>query len=122
MCDRTATTGSGAQCRDCRRTPHGMAYRHSFGGVLVEGDDILGNGVNIAARVEGIAEPGGICISEDAVRQVRGKVAAEFANLGEQTLKNITRPLRVYRARQRFMKSKSPKPEIDPSWTPTKKR
>jgi class 3 adenylate cyclase len=99
-----------------------MAYRHSFGGVLVEGDDILGNGVNIAARVEGIAEPGGICISEDAVRQVRGKVAAEFANLGEQTLKNITRPLRVYRARQRFMKSKSPKPEIDPSWTPTKKR
>ena len=62
------------------------------------GDDILGDGVNIAARLEGIAEPGGICISEDAFRQVRGKVEAEFADLGEQNLKNIIRPLRVYRA------------------------
>src|SRR6202040_2760696 len=62
------------------------------------GDDILGDGVNIAARLEGIAEPGGICISEDAFRQVRGKIDAEFADLGEQSLKNIARPLRVYRA------------------------
>jgi class 3 adenylate cyclase len=69
-----------------------------LGDVLVEGEDILGDGVNIAARLEGIAEPGGICISEDAFRQVRGKVAAEFADLGEQSLKNIVRPLRVYRA------------------------
>ena len=68
-----------------------------LGDVLVEGDDILGDGVNIAARLEGIAEPGGICISEDAFRQVRGKVATEFADIGEQTLKNIARPLRVYR-------------------------
>src|SRR5262249_33042695 len=68
-----------------------------LGDVLVEGDDILGDGVNIAARLEGIAEPGGICISEDAYRQVRGKVAAEFADLGEQSLKNIARPLRAYR-------------------------
>jgi TolB-like protein/class 3 adenylate cyclase len=68
-----------------------------LGDVLVESDDILGDGVNIAARLEGIAEPGGICISEDAFRQVRGKVAAEFADLGEQSLKNIARPLRVYR-------------------------
>ena len=59
--------------------------------------DILGDGVNIAARLEGIAEPGGICISEDAFRQVRGKVEAEFADIGEQSLKNIARPLRVYR-------------------------
>ena len=51
--------------------------------------DILGDGVNIAARLEGIAEPGGICISEDAFRQVRGKVDAEFADIGEQSLKNI---------------------------------
>ena len=65
--------------------------------VLIEGDDILGDGVNIAARLEGIAEAGSICISEDAFRQVRGKVEAEFVDLGEQTLKNITRPLRVYR-------------------------
>jgi TolB-like protein/class 3 adenylate cyclase len=68
-----------------------------LGDVLVEGDDILGDGVNIAARLEGIAEPGGICISEDAYRQVRGKIGAEFADIGEQSLKNIARPLRVYR-------------------------
>src|SRR5499433_1045674 len=67
-----------------------------LGDVLVEGDDILGDGVNIAARLEGIAVPGGICISDDAFRQVRGKVTAEFTDLGEQTLKNIARPLRVY--------------------------
>ena len=68
-----------------------------LGDVLIEGDDILGDGVNIAARLEGIAEPNGICISEDAFRQVRGKVEVEFADLGEQSLKNIARPLRVYR-------------------------
>jgi len=68
-----------------------------LGDVLIEGDDILGDGVNIAARLEGIAEPGGICISQDAYRQVRGKLEAEFADIGEQSLKNIARPLRVYR-------------------------
>jgi adenylate cyclase len=68
-----------------------------LGDVLIEGDDILGDGVNIAARLEGIAEPGGISISEDAYRQVRGKVLAEFVDAGEQTLKNIAQPLRVYR-------------------------
>jgi len=70
-----------------------------LGDVLVEGDDILGDGVNAAARLEGIAEPGGICISEDAFRQVRGKVDAGFTDIGEQQLKNIVRPLRVYRVR-----------------------
>src|SRR6516162_5648665 len=70
-----------------------------LGDVLIEGDDILGDGVNIAARLEGAAEPGGICISDDAFRQVRGKVEAEFADLGEQSLKNIARPLRVYRVK-----------------------
>jgi class 3 adenylate cyclase len=59
-----------------------------IGDVLVEDDDILGDGVNIAARLEGIAEPGGICISEDAFRQVRGKIEAEFTDIGEQSLKN----------------------------------
>ena len=52
--------------------------------MIVEGDDLYGDGVNIAARVEGIAEPGGICISEDAFRQVRGKVEAKFADIGER--------------------------------------
>jgi TolB-like protein/class 3 adenylate cyclase/Flp pilus assembly protein TadD len=69
----------------------------NLGDVLVEGDDILGDGVNVAARLEGIAEPGGICISSSAYDQVRGKVAAKFTDLGERSLKNIDRPVRTYR-------------------------
>jgi adenylate cyclase len=80
-----------------------------LGDVLIEGDDILGDGVNIAARLEGIAKPGGNCISEDAFRQVRGKVEPEFADIGEQSLKNIARPLRVYRI------GPSPTPEQPPT-------
>jgi TolB-like protein len=68
----------------------------NLGDILIEGDDILGDGVNVAARLEGIAEPGGICISASAYDQVRGKVMVEFADLGEQTLKNIARPIRAY--------------------------
>ena len=68
----------------------------NLGDILIEGDDILGDGVNVAARLEGIAEPGGICISSSAYDQVRGKVAVEFADLGEQTLKNIARPVRAF--------------------------
>jgi TolB-like protein len=68
----------------------------NLGDILIEGDDILGDGVNVAARLEGIAEPGGICISSSAYEQVRGKVVVEFADLGEQTLKNIARPIRTY--------------------------
>src|SRR5881394_2044031 len=71
----------------------------NLGDILIEGDDILGDGVNIAARLEGIAEPGGICISSTAYEHVRGKVAVEFADLGEQNLKNIARPVRVYATR-----------------------
>jgi class 3 adenylate cyclase len=68
----------------------------NLGDILIEGDDILGDGVNVAARLEGIAEPGGICLSAAAYDQVREKVAVEFADLGEQRLKNIARPLRAY--------------------------
>jgi TolB-like protein/class 3 adenylate cyclase len=68
----------------------------NLGDILIEGDDILGDGVNVAARLEGIAEPGGICISASAHDQVRGKVAVEFTDLGEQELKNIARSIRVY--------------------------
>jgi len=71
----------------------------NLGDILIEGDDILGDGVNVAARLEGIADPGGICISSSAYDQVRGKVAVEFADLGEQRLKNIDRPVRVYAAK-----------------------
>jgi class 3 adenylate cyclase len=69
----------------------------NLGDILIEGDgDILGDGVNIAARLEGIAEPGGICISSSAYDQVRGKVAVEFTDLGEPSLKNIAQPVRTY--------------------------
>jgi TolB-like protein len=68
-----------------------------IGDVIVERDDLLGDGVNIAARLEGIAEPGGICISDDAFRQVDGKIPMEFADLGNPDLKNIARPVRAYR-------------------------
>jgi TolB-like protein/class 3 adenylate cyclase len=68
----------------------------NIGDIIVEPHDIFGDGVNIAARLEGIAEPGGICISSAAYDQVRGKVGVQFAELGEQTLKNIDRPVRAY--------------------------
>jgi TolB-like protein/Flp pilus assembly protein TadD len=68
----------------------------NLGDILIEGNDILGDGVNVAARLEGIAEPGGICVSSSAYDQVRGKVEVEFADFGEQTLKNIARPIRTY--------------------------
>src|SRR4051812_3728744 len=58
------------------------------GDVIVEGDDIFGDGINVAARLEGTAEPGGICISSSAYDQVRENVPVEFTDLGEQTLKN----------------------------------
>jgi adenylate cyclase len=65
--------------------------------VIVEGDDIHGEGVNIAARLEGLAEPGGICLSSDAYRQAKGRIEAEFEDMGEQALKNVAEPVRVYR-------------------------
>jgi adenylate cyclase len=68
----------------------------NIGDIIVEPHDIFGDGVNIAARLESIAEPGGVCISASAYDQVRGKVSVEFADLGEQNLKNIDRPVRAY--------------------------
>ena len=69
----------------------------NVGDIIVDGDDIFGDGVNVAARLEGISEPGGICISDVVHQQVSGRVEATFADLGEQNLKNIARPVRVYR-------------------------
>ena len=68
----------------------------NLGDVLIEGDDILGEGVNIAARLEGICEPGGVLISSTAYDHVRGKIDAEFVDLGEKALKNIARPVRAF--------------------------
>src|SRR6202162_3741731 len=68
-----------------------------LGDVVEESDgDLMGDGVNIAARLEGIAKPGAICLSEDAYRQVRDRLQEEFVDLGEKALKNIARPVRVY--------------------------
>ena len=64
--------------------------------MLIEDDDILGDGVNIAARLEGICEPGCVFISGAAYEHVRGRVDATFVDLGEKALKNISRPTRVY--------------------------
>jgi class 3 adenylate cyclase len=68
----------------------------NIGDVIAEPHDIFGDGVNIAARLEGIAEPGGICISSAAYDYVRGKVGGKFVDLGERDLKNIARPVRTY--------------------------
>jgi TolB-like protein len=69
----------------------------NLGDVMVDGEQIYGDGVNVAARLESLAEPGGICISNTVHDHVRGKVAVEFADLGEQSLKNIERPIRAHR-------------------------
>jgi adenylate cyclase len=68
----------------------------NVGDVIVEGNDIYGDGVNIASRLENLAEPGGICLSGDAYRQVRGKIDATFEDLGEREVKNVAEPIRVY--------------------------
>ncbi len=78
-----------------------IAYRVGInvGDVVVDGDDILGDGVNIAARLEGLAEPGGIFVSGNVHEQVAGKLDLAFEDKGEQTVKNIKKPVRVYRVR-----------------------
>jgi class 3 adenylate cyclase len=69
----------------------------NLGDVVVEGDDLFGDGVNVAARLQEVAEPGGICVASSVRDQVRAKVALEFDDLGERQLKNIAAPVRVYR-------------------------
>ncbi|HTK86169.1 MAG TPA: adenylate/guanylate cyclase domain-containing protein, partial [Nitrospiraceae bacterium] len=67
------------------------------GDIIIDENDIFGDGVNIAARLEGIAEPGGLCISDDAQRQIRGKIDIAFDDMGPQVLKNIVEPMRSWR-------------------------
>jgi adenylate cyclase len=69
----------------------------NLGDVIVEGDDIYGDGVNVAARLEGLAEPGGVCISAKVHDEVRDRLELGFDDLGEQEVKNIARPVRVYK-------------------------
>ena len=82
------------------------------GDVIVEGDDIHGDGINIAARLEALAEPGGICISGIVHDQVYGRLAVMFDDTGDQNLKNIARPVRVYSLRTGLI-------EVSPTATPT---
>ncbi len=71
----------------------------NLGDLLIESDDILGDGVNIAARLEGLCAPGGVLISGAAYDHVRGRIDADFADLGDKDLKNIARPVRAYAVR-----------------------
>jgi len=69
----------------------------NIGDVIVDGDDLFGDGVNVAARLEGLADPGGICVSGSAHEQVRHKLDLAFEDMGEQSVKNIDEPVRAYR-------------------------
>ena len=80
----------------CATDPIVFRMGINLGDVIVEDDDLYGDGVNVAARLEALAETGGICQSEDAWRQVRGKIEADFEDLGSKQLKNISEPVRVY--------------------------
>jgi adenylate cyclase len=68
-----------------------------LGEIVVEGEQLHGEGINIAVRVEGLAVPGGICLSEIVHEQIKSRLALTYEDLGEQTLKNIAKPVRVYR-------------------------
>jgi adenylate cyclase len=87
-----------AQRNAKRSAEHRMHYRIgvNVGEVLVEGEDILGDDVNIAARLEGIAKPGGICVSRAVHDRVNGRTGLRFVDIGEQRLKNIAEPIRVF--------------------------
>ena len=86
----------------------------NLGDVIVEDDDIFGDGVNIAARLEALAEPGGIWISRVVRDQIRDKLPYQFEDLGEQQVKNIARPVRVYRVRDGAA-AKSPSASAPPA-------
>ena len=82
----------------------------NLGDVIAERDDIFGDGVNVAARLEALAEPGGICVARVVRDQVRDRLDYSFEDLGEQQVKNIARPVRVYRVRDDAAPIASPKP------------
>lgn len=82
----------------------------NLGDIIVEGSDIYGDGVNVAARLEALADPGGICVSGFVFDQVKSKVKLDFADLGERQVKNIDQPIRVYRIRLKTAAADS-KPE-----------
>jgi len=92
----------------------------NLGDVIVDGDDIHGDGINIAARLESLAEPGGIWLSGDAYRQAKGKVEAEFEDLGERELKNVADPVRIYRVATESSETPAASPTKEPLPLPDK--
>jgi adenylate cyclase len=86
----------------------------NLGDVIVEGDDIYGDGVNVAARLEGLAEPGGVCVSRTVRDQIRDKLPYPFEDMGEQSVKNIARPVRVYALRPKAV-ADLPTPRVVPT-------
>ncbi len=89
-----ATAAANAQTPEERRIVFRIGI--NVGDIIIEGDDIYGDGVNVAARLETLAEPGGICISSSVREQVQNKIPIRFADMGEQSVKNIERPIHVY--------------------------
>ncbi len=94
----------------------------NIGDVIVEGDDIYGDGVNVAARLEALADPGGICVSGPVHTQIRGKVNLAFKDLGEQQVKNIPEPVRVFKvlldAPAEHTAAPAPMPKRSLRWPP----
>src|SRR5262249_1028349 len=82
----------------------------NLGDVIAEGDDIFGDGVNIAARLEALAEPGGVLVSNTVYDHVRDRLSVAFEDLGEQQVKNIARPVRAYRVRDSAASIEPPTP------------
>ena len=68
----------------------------NLGDVIVQGGDLLGDGVNVAARIQTVADPGGVCISGSVYDQIRNKLSLQFKQLGEKTFKNIAQPIRTF--------------------------
>jgi adenylate cyclase len=87
----------------------------NLGDVIAEEQDIFGDGVNVAARLEALAEPGGICVSRVVRDQVRDKLDFAFADMGEREVKNISRPVRVYRVRDLGPATKGPSAATSPA-------
>jgi len=85
----------------------------NVGDIIIDGDDIFGDGVNIAARLETLCEPGGLCISRAANEQIRGKLSVAFADLGEQTVKNISDAIGVFGLSSKDIAT-LPEPDLPP--------
>ena len=110
-CAARATGGHGRRQRDCptiRRIV--LRIGINLGDVMVEGGDLYGDGVNIAARLEVLAEPGGVFISQTVFSHVRGKADLDFEDLGEQSLKNMAEPGAGLPAMRRFEASTKTRP------------